>query len=140
MNTPGLPSGRRTLLLVDDEENIIASLRRLLRRAGYHILSAGSAAEGLQRLEHHRVDVILSDQRMPGMAGVEFLRRARTLYPGTVCLSLTAHAEMREITDAVAAGVVFKALGKPWDDDLLLRGIAEAFRWKELAGGCGPRC
>lgn len=69
----------RTLLLVDDEANILSALRRLLRVDGYHILPANNGADGLAVLESHRVDVIVSDQRMPGMTGVQFLSVAKTL-------------------------------------------------------------
>src|SRR6202008_336723 len=70
-NLLAAPQAGRTLLLVDDEENILSSLRRLLRRDGYQIVCARSAAEGLYQLAESQVDVILSDQRMPGMTGVE---------------------------------------------------------------------
>ena len=126
-------SRQRTLLLVDDEENIIASLRRLLRRDGYHIISANSGAQGLQRLAENTVDVILSDQRMPGMTGVEFLRRAKELYPETMRMSLSGYTELQSITDAINEGSVYKFLTKPWDDGLLRGHIHEAFRQKEMA-------
>ncbi|NRF71822.1 EAL domain-containing protein [Aquincola sp. S2] len=124
---------RRTLLLVDDEENILASLKRLLRRDGYHIVTAGSAAEGLQRLAEHEVDVIVSDQRMPGMTGVEFLRRAKELYPDTVRMVLSGYTELQSIIDAVNEGAIYKFLTKPWDDERLRAHVAEAFRQKDLA-------
>jgi diguanylate cyclase (GGDEF)-like protein/PAS domain S-box-containing protein len=124
---------QRTLLLVDDEENILASLKRLLRRDGYHIVTANSAAEGLQRLAEHEVDVIVSDQRMPGMTGVEFLHRAKALYPATVRLVLSGYTELQSIIDAVNEGAIYKFLTKPWDDQRLRAHIAEAFRQKELA-------
>jgi EAL domain-containing protein (putative c-di-GMP-specific phosphodiesterase class I)/FixJ family two-component response regulator len=126
-------SRKRTLLLVDDEENIIASLRRLLRRDGYHILTANSGAQGLQRLAENKVDVILSDQRMPGMTGVEFLRRAKELYPETVRVSLSGYTELQSITDAINEGAVYKFLTKPWDDERLREHVNEAFRHKEMA-------
>ena len=126
-------SRKRTLLLVDDEENIIASLRRLLRRDGYHIITANSGAQGLQRLAEHEVDVILSDQRMPGMTGVEFLRRAKELYPQTVRMTLSGYTELQSITDAINEGAVYKFLTKPWDDERLRAHINEAFRHKEMA-------
>ena len=126
-------SRTRTLLLVDDEENIIASLRRLLRRDGYHIITANSGAQGLQRLAEHEVDVILSDQRMPGMTGVEFLRRAKELYPQTVRMTLSGYTELQSITDAINEGAVYKFLTKPWDDERLRAHVNEAFRHKEMA-------
>jgi len=123
----------RTLLLVDDEENILAALKRLLRRDGYNIVTATSAAEGLQRLTEHEVDVIVSDQRMPGMTGVEFLRRANALYPHTVRIVLSGYTELQSIIDAVNEGAIYKFLTKPWDDERLRGHVAEAFRQKELA-------
>jgi len=126
-------SRKRTLLLVDDEENIIASLRRLLRRDGYHIITANSGAQGLQRLAEHEVDVIVSDQRMPGMTGVEFLRRAKELYPQTVRMTLSGYTELQSITDAINEGAVYKFLTKPWDDERLRAHVHEAFRHKEMA-------
>lgn len=127
------PQRRRTLLLVDDEENILASLKRLFRRDGYHIVTAPSAAEGLQRLVEGGVDVIVSDQRMPGMTGVEFLRRAKDLYPETVRMVLSGFTELQSIIDAVNEGAIYKFLTKPWDDNLLRSHVSEAFRHKEMA-------
>ncbi len=124
---------QRTLLLVDDEENILASLKRLLRRSGYRIVTANSAAEGLQRLAETEVDVIVSDQRMPGMTGVEFLRRAKVLYPDTVRIVLSGYTELQSITDAINEGAIYKFLTKPWEDDLLRANIEEAFRQKGMA-------
>ena len=126
------PPRQRTLLLVDDEESIVASLKRLLRRSGYQIVTAYSAAEGLKRLAEVDVDVIVSDQRMPGMTGVEFLRRAKKLYPDTVRIVLSGYTELQSITDAINEGAIYKFLTKPWDDDLLRANIDEAFRQKEL--------
>jgi CheY-like chemotaxis protein len=124
---------QRTLLLVDDEENIVSSLKRLLRRDGYHVVTANSGAQGLQRLAEHAVDVILSDQRMPGMTGVEFLRRAKELYPATVRMVLSGYTELQSITDAINEGAIYKFLTKPWDDERLRGHIAEAFSHKEMA-------
>lgn len=127
------PLRQRTLLLVDDEESIVASLKRLLRRSGYRIVTAFSAAEGLLRLAEVDVDVIVSDQRMPGMTGVEFLRRAKALYPDTVRIVLSGYTELQSITDAINEGAIYKFLTKPWEDDLLRANIDEAFRQKELS-------
>jgi diguanylate cyclase (GGDEF)-like protein len=124
----------RTVLLVDDEENILSALKRLLRRDGYRILTAGSAEEGLQRLaEEREVDVIVSDQRMPGMNGVEFLRRAKELVPHTVRMVLSGYTELQSIIDAVNEGAIYRFLTKPWDDQHLRAHVAEAMRHKEMA-------
>ncbi len=124
---------QRTLLLVDDEESVLSSLRRLLRRAGYKIVVARNGEEGLARLGEHDVDVILSDQRMPGMTGVEFLRRAKELYPDTMRLVLSGYTELQSITDAINEGAIYKFLTKPWDDERLAGHVAEAFQRKEMA-------
>ncbi|MDE2457294.1 MAG: EAL domain-containing protein, partial [Burkholderiales bacterium] len=123
----------RTLLLVDDEDHIVSALRRLLRRDGYRIVTAHSGAEGLHRLAENEVDVIVSDQRMPGMTGVEFLNRAKALYPDTVRLVLSGYTELQSILDAINEGAIYKFLTKPWDDERLRGHIAEAFRQKDLA-------
>ncbi|WP_369642468.1 EAL domain-containing protein [Acidovorax sp. A79] len=124
---------RRTLLLVDDEDSIVSALRRLLRRDGYHIVTANSGAQGLQRMAENSVDVIVSDQRMPGMTGVEFLRRAKELYPDTIRMVLSGYTELQSITDAINEGAIYKFLTKPWDDERLRSHVAEAFSQKEMA-------
>ena len=126
------PAPARTLLLVDDEQNILASLKRLLRRDQYHILTAGSGQEGLEVLASHAVDVIVSDQRMPGMLGADFLRKAKLLYPQTIRIMLSGYTELQAVTDAVNEGAIFKFLTKPWEDHLLREHIAEAFRLKGI--------
>lgn len=123
----------RTLLLVDDEQNIVSALKRLLRRDGYQILSAYSGQEGLEVLAANAVDVIVSDQRMPGMIGADFLRAAKDLYPDTIRIMLSGYTELQSVTDAVNEGAIFKFLTKPWDDEQLRHHIAEAFRLKEIA-------
>lgn len=123
----------RVLLLVDDEPHVLSALTRALRRDGYRILRAGGGAEGLARLEAEpAVGVIVSDQRMPGMSGVEFLRRAKALRPDTVRIVLSGYTDLETVTDAINEGAIFKFLTKPWDDELLRRNIAEAFRYREL--------
>ena len=129
----GRRSRERTLLLVDDEENIVAALRRLLRSEGWRVLSATSAEQALQLMARHEVDVILSDQRMPGMTGVELLRRARQLYPDTIRLVLSGYTELQSITDAINEGAIYKFLAKPWDDEQLRAHLREAFALKEMA-------
>jgi diguanylate cyclase (GGDEF)-like protein len=131
-----LPAGRpprRTLLAVDDEANILSALKRLLRREGYDILTASSAREGLELLARHQVGVIVSDQRMPEMTGVEFLSRVKELHPGTVRIVLSGYTDLTTVQEAINEGAIYKFLTKPWDDDQLRAQIAEAFRSHELA-------
>lgn len=122
----------RVLLLVDDEPNILAALTRLLRRDGYRILRAGSGKEGLDILQRQDVGVILSDQRMPEMTGVEFLSEVKKSYPDTVRLVLSGYTDLNSVTDAINQGAIYKFLTKPWDDDLLRDNVREAFEYYEL--------
>ena len=121
-----------TLLLVDDEENILRSLVRLLRSDGYRILTATGGEAGLQVLANNEVHVILSDQRMPGMSGSEFLSQAKDRCPETVRMVLSGYSDMAAVTDAINRGNIYKFLLKPWDDDLLRSNIREAFERYQL--------
>jgi diguanylate cyclase (GGDEF)-like protein/PAS domain S-box-containing protein len=123
---------QRSLLLVDDEPNVLASLKRLFRPDGHHILTASSGAEGLEILSRHKVDVIISDQRMPGMTGVEFLREAKIHYPDTIRIVLSGYTELQSVTDAINEGAIYRFLTKPWDDQQLREHIRKAFEYKEL--------
>lgn len=122
----------RTLLLVDDEENITSALVRLLRGNGYTILRANSGKAGLDLLAQHKVGVIISDQRMPEMTGVEFLSRVKELYPDTVRIVLSGYTELNSVTDAINRGSIYKFLTKPWEDDLLRANVEEAFQRYEM--------
>jgi diguanylate cyclase (GGDEF)-like protein len=118
----------RTLLLLDDEENVLRSLVRLFRRDGYQILTANSVAEAFDLLASNSVQVILSDQRMPDMSGTEFLTRVRDLYPDTVRLILSGYTDLATITEAINLGAIYRFLTKPWNDDELREHIRDGFR------------
>ncbi|GAB1393297.1 hypothetical protein MASR1M60_14600 [Rhodocyclaceae bacterium] len=122
----------RSLLLVDDEPSILASLRRLLRREGYTIYTAEGGEAGLEVLAAHEVGVVISDARMPGMAGAEFLGRVREMYPDTVRIMLSGYTDLESVTQAVNRGELFRFLTKPWDDVELLDVVRDAFRHHEL--------
>lgn len=124
---------RRTLLLVDDETDVLSALKRMLRLEGYDIITATSAREGLELLSIYPVQVIISDQRMPQMSGSEFLSRVRDLHPHTVRLILSGYADLRSVTEAINHGAIYKFLTKPWDDEMLRMDLREAFRHQELA-------
>jgi len=121
-------SGKQTLLIVDDEPNILNALSRLLRREGFLILTATSPLEAFEHLAKQPVQVILSDQRMPDMSGTEFFARVRQLYPETIRIVLTGYTDLDSVTGAINRGAIYKFLTKPWDDDQLREEIREAFR------------
>jgi predicted signal transduction protein with EAL and GGDEF domain/ActR/RegA family two-component response regulator len=121
----------RSLLIVDDEENNLRALQRVLRRDGYEIHTATSAQQALEVLAHTSISVIVSDQRMPGMSGTELLTRAKMLYPETVRIILSGFTDLGTITAAINEGAIYKFLTKPWEDDVLRDDIRGAFRLHE---------
>jgi DNA-binding NtrC family response regulator len=121
----------RTVLLLDDEENVLRSLARLFRRDGYNILTASSVREAFDLLASNAVQVIVSDQRMPDMTGTEFLARVRDLYPDTVRMVLSGYTDLATITEAINLGAIYRFLTKPWNDDELREHIQAAFRAHE---------
>lgn len=128
----------KSLLLVDDEQNILRSLRRLLRSDGYTIHTASSGKEGLEILKEHSVCVILSDMCMPEMSGAEFLAKVKEQYPETIRLMLSGYTDLTSVTDAINQGAIFKFLTKPWEDDEIKQSISEAFtQYQKDKGGAG---
>lgn len=122
----------RTILLVDNEEDTVAALARLLRRDGYRILQAKSGQEALALMTENEVGVVISDQRMPEMTGVEFLTQIKELYPHTIRIVLSGYADLDVVMDAINRGAIYKFFNKPWDNEVLCAGVLEAFRHHEL--------
>lgn len=123
----------RTLLLVDDEEHIGSALERLLKHDGYKILRANSGRQGLDVLAQHEVGVVISDQRMPEMSGVEFLSQVKELYPETIRIVLSGYADLESVTAAINRGAIYKFFTKPWDNEVLRVDVMEAFWRHDLA-------
>ncbi|MGL4605330.1 MAG: HD domain-containing phosphohydrolase [Iodobacter sp.] len=121
-----------TLLCVDDEVNILSSLRRLLRSTGYRILTAESGPAALRILEQEPVDLIISDMRMPEMSGAEFLALAHESWPTTPRILLTGYADMQSTIDAINKARISRYISKPWDDQKMLEVIEEALLVKRL--------
>ncbi len=117
----------RTLLLLDDEENILRALTRVLRRDGYRILSTTSVKEAFSLLASHQVQVIVSDQRMPEMSGTDFLSEVKAIHPDTVRIVLSGYTDLKSVTDAINEGAIYKFLTKPWDDQQIREHIQQAF-------------
>lgn len=115
------------LLLLDDEDNILSALRRLLRREGYRIHVTTSPEQAYEMLATFPIGVVVSDQRMPQMSGTEFLQQVKRLYPLTVRMVLSGYSGMQAVQDAVNEGAIWRFLSKPWDDDALRDQIRQAF-------------
>lgn len=106
-----------SILLVDDEPNILSALRRVFRRENYLIATAMSGQEALQLLKESDYQLIISDFKMPQMNGAELLRRVKDLHPNTLRIMLTGHADTDAVMGAINEGAVYKFIIKPWNDD-----------------------
>lgn len=127
LTLPELPEDNRpTVLLVDDEPNILAALVRLLRHEPYQVLTASSAADAFEILARADVDVVVSDQSMPGMSGVEFLARVREIYPHATRVVLSGRMDLATVTEAFNRGHIFSYIAKPWDNRELRHELGEA--------------
>lgn len=121
--------GQETLLLLDDEENILRALVRVFRRDGYRILSTTSISEAFRLLAENDVQVIVSDQRMPEMSGTEFFSQVKAIHPDTVRIVLSGYTDLKSVTDAINQGAIYKFLTKPWDDKQIREHIQQAFQY-----------
>ena len=115
------------VLLVDDEESIIRALGRLLRREPYQLVTATSGAEALRLMEEEPADLIITDQRMPGMSGLELLQEVRQRWPNVIRIILSGYSNVDCILDAVNEGAIYKYLTKPWNDEEIKIHIRRAF-------------
>ena len=131
MTDAPIQSAERHLLVIDDEPEIVAALRRQFRRK-YQVLTAYSAAEGHEIMADHPVQVIISDQRMPGMSGTEFYRVVKQEYPDAVRLILTGYADLGAVVSAINDGNVFRYIPKPWDAAELDTIVGQAFDHYDL--------
>jgi response regulator RpfG family c-di-GMP phosphodiesterase len=116
---------KHTLLVVDDEADVCDSVHDLLRRQ-FTVLRARNAEEGLKLLKDNEVHIIMTDQRMPKITGVELLSRARTGHPQAVRMLFTGYADLESIIAAINQGHIFKFLKKPWQPEDLEAAVHEA--------------
>jgi len=130
MNSETCMERTHSLLIVDDEENILNALNRTFRKEPYRIITAGSGLEGLSVFEREKITLVISDHRMPGMEGVEFLSEVRKKSPETIRLMLTGYADIRAVMNAINQGEVYRFITKPWDDEeikLIVRGAIKHY-------------
>lgn len=115
------------ILFVDDEPNVLRALERLFLDEDYVLLQAGSGEEGLRMLEENgQIPLVVSDYRMPGMSGVEFLKTVYERWPETVRIVLSGYADTAAIVEAINEGHIYKFIPKPWNDDELKVTLAKA--------------
>jgi DNA-binding NtrC family response regulator len=125
-------SQKPTILFVDDDSNLLAGLRRALWKEPYEVLSASSGEEALNLLARRRADVVVSDHQMPGMDGVEFLRRVRERHPDTIRFMLTGNATLDLAIQAINEGEILRFFTKPCNNTDLAVTIRQAIQQKKL--------
>lgn len=119
------PRAKPPLLVVDDEPDVLTSVRDLFRRE-YRVIGCASGPEALEVLKSTTVPVIMTDQRMPGMSGVEFLTHARQIQPEATRLLFTGFSDLKAVVDAINEGHVFRYISKPWDPEELQAIVRQA--------------
>ncbi len=123
---------KHQILIVDDEKLILNAIKRTLRSENYTTLTAQSGDEGLMLLENHDVELVISDYNMPGMSGLDFLKRVKKDYPHILTIMLTGHAEIEIAINAINEAGVYKFILKPWEDADLKITIRRALESLEL--------
>lgn len=121
-----------TVLTVDDEPSVLSALRRVFRAQGIKTLQATSAADGLALLKSHRVDLVISDMRMPEMDGARFLELVKLHDESIVRVLLTGYADMSSTIAAINKGAIHRYIAKPWDDQDLTLVVKEALLRRDL--------
>jgi two-component system probable response regulator PhcQ len=125
-------AARATILLVDDEPNVTDALKRALRREPYDILTATSGAGAQALLEQQHVDVVISDEQMPGMSGSVFLSNVRKQYPHTIRMILSGQASLEAAVRAINEGEVYRFFLKPCNPTDLIFTVQQALAHKRL--------
>ncbi len=118
---------QHTVLFVDDEVNILKALQRLLRHEEMQVLCASRGPEALELLDKSAAQVVVTDQRMPEMCGVDLLSSVRERHPEVIRMMLTGYAEVDVAVDAINRGEIYRLITKPWNDDELKATLRQAF-------------
>jgi response regulator RpfG family c-di-GMP phosphodiesterase len=116
------------VLLVDDDERALQSLKRALAAGGFHVLTATSGRAGLELLARHGAEIVISDHGMPEMTGIEFLTSVRKLYPNTLRLLTSDGDDAPTLTRATNRAGIHSFLSKTWNDERLRTEVREAYR------------
>lgn len=124
---------KHKILLVDDEQNIINSISRLLRGEDREIFSANDANDGLDILKNTRgVDLVISDNKLPSISGTDFLIKVRQLYPDTIRMLLTGYPDLDSAIKAINCGQVYRFITKPWQNEELKLMVKQALEYFDI--------
>jgi type II secretory ATPase GspE/PulE/Tfp pilus assembly ATPase PilB-like protein/FixJ family two-component response regulator len=126
------PPAKYQILFVDDDNNVLKSMRRIFRQESYIIHTADSGQQALSVMEEQEVQVVITDHRMPGMTGTDLLREVKKRWPATIRIMLTGYADVDAVMGAVNEGAVYKFITKPWNDDDLRLTVSLALEQYDL--------
>ena len=121
-----------TIALIDDEPNILKALKRALGREKWNILTFDNPAIALEELRHKKIDLIITDYKMPQMTGVEFLKRIAPQHPEALRIILSGQADLKGLMDAINTIGIYRFILKPWNDDELRLTIKQALAYNQL--------
>lgn len=120
-----MPIARHCVLIVDDEPDVCDSVQNLLRRE-FRVLKANSAEQGYRIMQEEEVHIVMSDQRMPQITGIEMLTKLKARHPHAIRMLFTGFAELESIISAINQGHIFQFLKKPWQPEELLAAVRQA--------------
>ncbi|MCD6319187.1 MAG: response regulator [Candidatus Desulfofervidaceae bacterium] len=123
------------ILVVDDEENVLNAIKRIFKP--YTLITCFTTTdpfEALKIVDKEKIDLIITDQRMPGMTGIELLKKITSKYPEVIKIILSAYSDLNVILEAINEVGVYKFILKPWNNEDFLLTVIRALEWKELIG------
>lgn len=126
----------KTILIVDDEPTLCQTLERVLNRAGYRTFSAGSGMEGLVLMQDNKVDLVITDVRMPGISGLDLIRQAHDLDPRVPVIVISGYGDFETAVESAERGAFF-FLNKPFDSETILKVIEKGMRLPQMSRGSG---
>ncbi len=115
-----------TILIVDDDPNVIAALKRLLHSEPYNVLTVLSGEEALELMEEHAIDLVLCDEKMPGLRGSDVLRVMKDKWPDTIRIMLSGQVDVEAVVRAINEGEAYRFISKPWNEAELLLTVSQA--------------
>lgn len=124
---------KHDILIVDDEENILATMSRLLRSEGRQILLANNVTDALEKLKANcGADLVISDNKMPDMSGIDFLVKVRQLYPHSVRILVTGYPDLEAAINAINKGQVYRFISKPWENEEIKLIVKQALEYCDV--------
>ncbi|OGX30560.1 MAG: hypothetical protein A3G37_00585 [Omnitrophica WOR_2 bacterium RIFCSPLOWO2_12_FULL_46_30] len=124
---------KHCILLVDDEQNILSTLTRLLRADDREIMTAGDSQEGLKKLkDNNGADLVISDNKLPNISGLDFLVKVKQLYPDTIRILITGYPDLESAIKAINNGQVYRFITKPWENEELKLTVRQALDYCDV--------